>query len=98
MFVYQPVLLLQGGLVETILTVVTGIIGIYALAAGIEGYIHDYLEKWKRFILIVSGVCTIYPSLFINILSVLIIAYIYFKNSKESRSTSKQNVVSAIIK
>jgi TRAP transporter 4TM/12TM fusion protein len=80
MFIYQPSLLLQGSLGEIALTVTTAVIGVYALAAGMEGYINGYLKLWQRVLLVIAAVGVIYPSFGINLFGVIIILFFFLKN------------------
>ena len=62
-FVYNPGLLLQGDLADIITAVVTAIIGASLLAAGVRGYLLDFLNPVQRVILIGGGLLLIAPGL-----------------------------------
>lgn len=64
-FLFNPVLLFQGGTVgETILAITTAIIGSVALAAGIKGRIFIKANLVQRIILLISGLLLIYPNIY----------------------------------
>ncbi|MBI77385.1 MAG: hypothetical protein CMM53_06355 [Rhodospirillaceae bacterium] len=56
LFVYQPGLLLEGGLINILITIITLGLGGLALSAGIEGFFYTNLSKVMRFISIAIGI------------------------------------------
>ena len=62
-FVFNPGLLLRGDLADIITAVVTAIIGASVLAAGVRGYLLDFLNPVQRVILIGGGLLLIAPGL-----------------------------------
>jgi TRAP transporter 4TM/12TM fusion protein len=97
MFVYQPSLLLIGSWGNIILAVVTAVIGIIALAAGLEGWFGKLMAKWEQIILSVFGLLLIYPGLVTSIVGFVGVAFILvpripvliadFKESKSVKVT-----------
>jgi len=61
MFVFQPALLLQGSVIEVVMAVVFALIGLWAVAVGLEGYWNRRLLPWIRILLVVAGVLVTYP-------------------------------------
>lgn len=62
MFVYDDALLLQGGFFHTVTVIVFAVIGIFALASGLEGWMIRRIAFVPRILLIVSGILLIDPS------------------------------------
>ncbi|MGH7412799.1 MAG: TRAP transporter permease, partial [Candidatus Rokuibacteriota bacterium] len=62
-FVYNPALLFSGPWIEIGRAVVTGTIGVIALAAGLEGYFIRVARPWERAIFIAAAFCLIDPGL-----------------------------------
>lgn len=80
MFVYQPSLLLQGNIFNIVISSVTAIIGVYALAAGMEGYLTGHLKMLERIVIVVVAIALIYPSITLNVIAFIVLGYLYFKN------------------
>ena len=59
LFVYQPGLLLQGGLVEIVLTVGTLALGGLIISAGIEGFFYVRMGVLMRFVATVIGIALV---------------------------------------
>jgi TRAP-type uncharacterized transport system fused permease subunit len=93
MFVYQPSLLMQGNLVDIVLSAVTAIIGVYALAAAMEGYLKNHLAMWERLTLFFAAIAMIYPSLLVSAIALVIIVTLFFKNKREAVESNKKSVV-----
>lgn len=94
MFIYEPSLLLQGEPVEIIFAAITAVIGVYALSAGVEGYMHQPLKMWERAIILIASVCMIYPDLLINVVAGVVIAFFFFKGFTKVRQHAKNTAVS----
>jgi TRAP-type uncharacterized transport system fused permease subunit len=62
-FVYNPALLFSGSWLEIGLSVLTGTIGVIALAAGLEGYFIRVARPWERAIFVAAALCLIDPGL-----------------------------------
>lgn len=62
-FVYNPALLFSGSWIDISRAVVSGTIGVIALAAGLEGYFIRATRPWERPIFVVAALCLIDPGL-----------------------------------
>lgn len=62
MFVYGPSLLLVGSPLKVATTVITALIGVFFLAAGLEGYITRNLSRLERLFSLVAALLLIAPS------------------------------------
>jgi TRAP-type uncharacterized transport system fused permease subunit len=63
MLVYGPSLLMQGGPIQILVSVITACLGVIAFTAGIQGYLNRECRLWERAVLLVAGFCLIYPGL-----------------------------------
>jgi|688.fasta_scaffold00031_12 TRAP transporter 4TM/12TM fusion protein len=70
MFVYRPALCLigdDGGApywLDVVVAVVAAVIGIYALAAAMGGYLFHPLKAWQRGVLFAAAACALFPDRF----------------------------------
>lgn len=58
-FVYQPGLMLQGGVEDILPPILTTIAGVIALALALEGYLHGPIAGWARLLIFAAGICLI---------------------------------------
>ncbi len=66
-FVYSPPLLFSGAWEEILLAVVTGSVGVVALAAGLEGYFIREARWWERVLFIGAAFMLIKPGLYTDL-------------------------------
>ncbi len=86
-WVYQPAFLMDGPFLTIVWSVFTGLVGVIALAFGLEGYMLGKLGGLKRIILIAAAIFTVVPepiSTFVGIAAIIVIALSQFVNSKKS--------------
>ncbi len=76
MFIYYPALLLIGSPVDITIAVVTALIGVVALAGGVEGCLFQRVNWWQRSLLIVGGVLLIVPSILSSIVGAALVALV----------------------
>ena len=62
MFVYDDALLLQSDFFHTVMVIVFAVIGIFALASGLEGWMIRRIAPVPRVLLVVAGILLIDPS------------------------------------
>ncbi|MDP2625362.1 MAG: DUF3394 domain-containing protein, partial [Candidatus Rokubacteria bacterium] len=67
-FVYSPALLFSGSWGEILLAVVTGGVGVVALAAGLEGYFIRTARWWERVLFVVAAFMLIKPGLYTDLM------------------------------
>jgi TRAP-type uncharacterized transport system fused permease subunit len=67
-FVYNPALLFSGSWIEIGRAILTGTIGVIALAAGLEGYFIRVARPWERAIFVVAALCLIDPGLITDLI------------------------------
>ncbi|EEX47661.1 TRAP transporter, 4TM/12TM fusion protein [Jonquetella anthropi E3_33 E1] len=77
MFIYNPYLLLNGGIFHIVVGCGTAVIGIIGLAAGVQGYLVEDLNFVERLALILVPFLIIYPTLNSNLVGVGIVVLIF---------------------
>lgn len=76
-FVYNPALVFQGRLFESLYLFVLALLGIVFISAGMEGYLWMYgkLKFWARPILVVGGFLIVLPETYTTIVGAAIILF-----------------------
>ena len=74
MFIFQPSLLLIGDTATVVQSVVTAIVGVIALAGGMQGYFVTESRPLERILLIGAGLTLLYPGLYTDLLGLGLIA------------------------
>ncbi|WP_279401266.1 TRAP transporter large permease subunit [Piscibacillus salipiscarius] len=82
MFVYGENLLLIGGPLETLLSVVTAIIGIIGIAIAAEGWMLRHSFWYERLVLFAGSVCMVIPDLFTDAIGVVVLVLVYIFQKK----------------
>ena len=74
LFVYNPVLLMEGGVLDILWSLVTALIGAYLLASGFEGFFFRWSLKWfERPLMILGAVMLIVPGMVTDSVGIAII-------------------------
>lgn len=74
LFVYNPVLLMEGGVLDILWSLVTALIGAYLLASGFEGFFFRWSLKWfERPLMILGAVMPIVPGMVTDLVGIAII-------------------------
>ena len=74
LFVYNPVLLMEGGVLDILWSLVTALIGAYLLASGFEGFFVRWSLKWfERPLMILGAVMLIVPGMVTDLVGIAII-------------------------
>lgn len=74
-FIYSPALLFEGPWMEILRAVLTGTIGVIALAAGLEGYFVRVARPWERAIFIAAAIMLIHPGFYTDIVGLGVLAF-----------------------
>ncbi|MEL7565796.1 MAG: TRAP transporter permease [Dehalobacterium sp.] len=90
-FVLSPALVLQGTWVETIHTTISALIGIVALAAGIQGWLRRNLNKKERIILLIAAAGLLHPGLITDIFGACVLIAFIFGNLIQTKFRRKQS-------
>jgi TRAP transporter 4TM/12TM fusion protein len=78
MFIYSPTLLMQGTVMEIAQSFVTSLIGIYALASAIEGYLYSTLNIAARAFLCGSALLLIDAGLLTDLIGAVVFFTVFF--------------------
>jgi TRAP-type uncharacterized transport system fused permease subunit len=70
MFAFNPVLLLQGEIMNILISSLTAILGIITLSAGLSGFLLRPANILERIILLASALCLIHPSYLFDYLGI----------------------------
>lgn len=90
LFVYNPVLLMEGGVLDILWSLVTALVGAYLLASGFEGFFFRWSLKWfERPLMILGAVMLIVPGMVTDLVGIAIIVVEFvtefmFKRSEKS--------------
>ncbi|MDR2529545.1 MAG: TRAP transporter permease [Synergistaceae bacterium] len=85
MFIYSPTLLMEGSVVDIVQSFVTSLIGIYALAAAVEGYLYAKLNTSLRLMLGVASLLLIDARITTDVVGAFLFFAIFFY-TRASRS------------
>jgi len=73
-FVYQPTLLLQGGIAQVLEAVISSLFGVIAFAASLQGYLLKEVNFPQRLLLGAGGLLLIYPGWVTDLMGVGMVA------------------------
>ena len=94
MFVLSPTLLAQGSLFEIVKSVLTALIGVYALAAGVAGYLKGHLTLLMRLVVFAGGILLVNSGLVTDLIGIALIALVLgyqILMKKKTEATAKEN-------
>jgi len=89
MFIYNPGLLLQGGVVHIVLASVTALIAVIGLSAAVQGYFADDLNIIERLLLLAVPFLIIYPTMLTNLIGAVIVGAVYAKQKGFGKKKNK---------
>jgi len=72
-FVYNPVLLMQGSVFEILYAFATAIIGIFAMSSGAQGYMMSNLNPFERALLITGGLAMVIPGVWTDLFGIAVV-------------------------
>lgn len=78
MFIYGPAIMMMGNIQEILLAIISGIIGILALAGGLQGYLFRPLSVGLRIILFIAAVLLIKPGLTTDLIGYGLVGFVFF--------------------
>jgi TRAP-type uncharacterized transport system fused permease subunit len=67
-------LLIDAAWYDVVLIVITALIGIYAVSAGMEGYMYVKAPWWQRIMLLGGGLLSIIPGIVTDVAGIVLIA------------------------
>lgn len=94
MFFYGPALMLQGTPLETGMAVMSGLAGVFCVAAGVVGFFRTPLAFWQRAVMFCSGIALMDQGIESNLLGLAGIAAVWVSGSALiRRAAPKLNTV-----
>lgn len=84
MFVYGPPLLLQGSVIQVAVALVTGTVGVIALAAATMGFARRNLAWWERSVLAAASISLIFPGVATDTIGLSIVLLFFAIHTKGS--------------
>lgn len=93
-FVYSPsLLLINTTLPEVVQIIVTSVIGMIGVGAGVQGYLITNANAIERLLLFAGGLMLIKPGIYTDIAGIVIIAIIWMYQKKKIKSASVKSGV-----
>lgn len=89
-FVFNPALLLQGSWTGIVPAVVTAMIGCYALAGSVAGYLRARNTLWESALLLIAAALLIAPVLKASAVGVVLLGAIWAWQTKKTKSVSNR--------
>lgn len=90
-FVLNPALVLQGPWLETIHTTITALIGIVALAGGIQGWLRKNLNRKERIILLIAAAGLLHPGFLTDTFGACVLLAFILRDWIQNKWLSKQS-------
>jgi TRAP transporter 4TM/12TM fusion protein len=84
-FIYQPALLLKGGFVEIVVSIITAIFGCFVLSTGIIGYFLKKMNFWMRLLSIGGGLLMIYPGWVSDVIGLTVFSMLILSQLRQVR-------------
>lgn len=92
MFVYAPELLLIGSVFNIVVAVATALIGIYCLAASIQGCYMEKTTSYERVLLFIAAVCFIKPGVITDAVGFVLFGIVTATQWKRTRPSAPGSV------
>lgn len=75
MFIFNPdILMINTTIADIIPILITSLIGMFGVSAGLEGYVFRKCKPYERILFIIAGLLSIYPEVYSDIIGIGIIA------------------------
>lgn len=84
-FAYEPAILLQGALIDTILSSLTLFAGVYALAAAISGFLFAPLKRLDRALFLGCALLSIVPEHITDIIGISLLILLSLYNRRQAK-------------
>ena len=81
MFVYQPALLMMGPWTEILLALARAAIGVFCLAAGLQGWLRSRATRLDRALLIAASILFVVPSLMADAAALILLGLVWGRQS-----------------
>lgn len=76
MFVYQPNLLMEGRVIDIVISCITGLIGVYMLSAGMQNWFRIKCNVLERLLAVGAGLLMMYPGLLTDGIGMAMAAFV----------------------
>ncbi|MBS4024496.1 MAG: TRAP transporter permease [Clostridia bacterium] len=76
MFVFGPALLLEGAISNIVITVITALIGIFALSVSVQGYLFRRADIMERFLAFAAAILLIFPGYVTVVPGIMLLAIV----------------------
>ncbi|OEJ15401.1 C4-dicarboxylate ABC transporter [Brachyspira hampsonii] len=90
MFIFNPdILMINTTISDVIPILITSLIGMFGVSAGLEGYVFRKCKAYERILFIIAGLLSIYPEFYTDIIGIAIIAILVIVQiaTKNKRNT-----------
>lgn len=75
MFIFNPdILMINTTIADVIPILITSLIGMFGVSAGLEGYVFRKCKAYERILFIIAGLLSIYPEFYSDIIGIAVIA------------------------
>ncbi|MEI0701348.1 TRAP transporter permease [Brachyspira intermedia] len=75
MFIFNPdILMINTTISDVIPILITSLIGMFGVSAGLEGYVFRKCKAYERILFIIAGLLSIYPEFYTDIIGIAVIA------------------------
>ena len=61
---------------EAIQVIITSLLGVFGVSAGLRGYVFSNLKVWQRLLIIAGGLTLVYPGTLTDILGIVLVAFV----------------------
>ncbi|MBS6954352.1 MAG: TRAP transporter fused permease subunit [Enterocloster asparagiformis] len=86
MFVYNPVLLMQGGALEILQSLITALLGIYSLSSALEKFVFKWnINQAERLVLLASALLLIVPGTVTDLIGFAVLLGIFLLKMAEDK-------------
>ena len=90
-FAFNPkMLFIDASVIEVIVIIITSLIGIFALSAGLEGYMFRKMKVYEIIPLIIGGLLMIYPGVISDSIGIVIVAAVTGYQINSARAEKKK--------
>ncbi len=95
MFIFNPdILMIDTTISDIIPILITSLIGMFAVSAGLEGYVFRKCNAIERILFIISGLLSIYPEFYTDIIGISIIIILIIVQIATRNKNNMNKIVS----
>jgi TRAP-type uncharacterized transport system fused permease subunit len=94
-FIYNPALLLNGTIIQTVIAAAATAISLYSFAIAFEGYLRKSVAWWQRVLFMAAGIIMLYPNYAIRLAGLAAIALLVLWHIKVTKNSAVENVITS---